>query len=185
VFHFVCTCVFLRARYLTTLASVIHKWMCTGYWCSDTDRGNRSTGRKICPSVTHHKSYLDCSGTEPRPALWKGRLPTARNVTLLEWFRKWHDCNADFVGVCMCVCTCTCACACTERDRRSTFRLLVPVFIYTERWGWMVAFPTLICERIRTCAKSRLTLFANSNQIVMSHKITCKAKILVNILDSI
>jgi hypothetical protein len=83
------------------------------------------------------------------------------------------------VRACACACVRACVCTCTERDGRSTFRLLVPVFLCTERCRWMVAFPAFICERIRTCAESGFTLFANSNQILMPHKIICKAKMFV------
>jgi len=120
-----------------------------------------------------------------RPATNRPNCDTAWKVQEVAWLQCWlcacvsvcvRVCTCTFACLSACVRVCTCTFACTERDRRYTFELQVPVSVYTERWRWMITFPTFICERIRTCAKSRLTLFANSNQILMSHKITRKAK---------
>jgi hypothetical protein len=168
------------ARYLTTLASLIYKWMCIGYWCSDTDRGNRSTWRKTCPSVTLSITNLTLTALVLNPAL-RCEKSGYKPPELWHCLYGLESGMTAMLTLCVCerVCTCVyvCVCVCTGLDRRSTFRLLVPVFLCKERWRWMVAFPTFICECIRTCSESRLTLFANGNQILMSHKIICKAKI--------
>ena len=111
MFYFVCTCVFVRARYLTTLASVIHKWMCIGYWCSDTDRSNRSTGRKICPSVTLSITNLTWTALVLNPTLCCEKPAGYQPPELWHClYGLWSGMTA-MLTLCVCVCVCVCVCA--------------------------------------------------------------------------